>query len=74
MKAEVRHIEYEVNIKDDLTCIGDIGDFDHLTERTKEYAENCLEDYIFGLERGELIDLILDNLKFKKVWFEIIEE
>lgn len=74
MKAEVRHIEYEVNIKDDLTCIGDIGDFDHLTETTEEYLKDCFEGYIFCLEKGELVKLILDNLKIKKVWFEIIKE
>lgn len=63
-KVEIRHIEY--SIKSDLTCIGNVGDFDFEKNKTKEdFKEDVLEyvkEYI-----GEIME---DYLKIEKVWYE----
>ena len=70
--TEIKHIEYEINLSEDYTCIGDVGDFDHLTESTEEYARDSIENYLCDFTKYELVNFILNELKIKKVWFEIV--
>lgn len=72
-----RHIEYEVDIKisDDLTCVAtDLADFvgddkcgyKDIVVNELELSDTNLQNY--------LGDIIKNNIKIKKVWYEVEEE
>lgn len=70
-----RHIEYEVDIKisDDLTCVAtDLADFvddekcGYKDMVAYDLSDKNLEDY--------LGDIIKNNIKIKKVWYEVEED
>ena len=64
MKNMIRHIEYEFNLKDDVTCFGTDDDF---FLDSPEYLEECLIDYL--CEDLRVID-VKEHLKIKKIWYE----
>jgi len=69
-----RHIEYEVDIKDDLTCVAtDLADFvgDEKCGGYKDIVANELSDTNL---QDYLADIIQKNIKIKKVWYEVEEE
>jgi len=60
-----RHIEYELNLKEDVTCWGDAEDFE--TDLTEEDAKEIIEDWLSDFV---WTDDIFNKIKIKKIWFE----
>ena len=71
MKFVTKHIEYELNLKEDLTTLGYDGDFED-DELNEESAKEALKEHIWDLVKYNQIDPeeIIKHITIKKIWLE----